>query len=45
MLKNIQIYGILHSTSLTIVDKRYKRKIYHMKQLLEGSKQNESLEI
>ena len=27
MLKNIQIYGILHSTSLTIVDKRYKRKI------------------
>ena len=22
MLKNIQIYGILHSTSLTIVDKK-----------------------
>lgn len=45
MLKNIQIYGILHSTSLTIVDKRYKRKIYHLKQLSEGSMQNESLEI
>lgn len=36
MLKNIQIYGILHSTSLTIVDKRYKRKIYHLKQSSEG---------
>lgn len=45
MLKNIQIYGMLHSTSLTIVDKRYKRKIYHLKQSSEGSMQNESLEI
>lgn len=26
MLKNIQIYGILHSTSLTIVDKNIKEK-------------------
>ena len=44
MLKNIQIYGILHSTSLTIVDnkakKRGKKKISS-----EGSMQNESLEI
>ena len=45
MLKNILIYGILHSTSLTIVDKRYKRKIYHLKQSSEGSMRNESLEI
>lgn len=48
MLKNIQIYGILHSTSLTIVDnkaKREERKIYHLKQSSEGSMQNESLEI
>ena len=28
MLKNIQKYDILHSTSLTIVDKRYKKKNY-----------------
>ena len=45
MLKNIQMCGILHSTSLTIVDKRYKRKIYHLKQSSVGSMQNESLEI
>ena len=26
MLKNIQIYGILHSTSLTIVDNKVKKR-------------------
>lgn len=26
MLKNIQIYGILHSTSLTIVDNKAKKR-------------------
>lgn len=36
---------IYYIQSLTIVDKRYKRKIYHLKQSSEGSMQNESLEI
>lgn len=36
---------IYYIQSLTIVDKRYKRKIYQLKQLSEGSMRNESLEI